>query len=263
MSSVYRLISSGHRCRCRLLREDHELAEAIPAARRAEAIEQCSAQELRVPAGRWRYDAAQAPRAELGLLVLEGLIVARHCLGGREAAELLGEGDLLNLHREGDHASLLAVGARWSVLEPVRIALLDHQFVQQHVARHPELAGALLARSARRSRNLAVSLAITHQTRIDVRIRMLLWHLAGRWGRVRPDGVVVSMRLTHSVLADLVAARRPTVSTALSGLAERGLVCQTGDGWLLRGGCVGHEMLPAVLHTENGFCNGYAGVDRR
>jgi CRP/FNR family cyclic AMP-dependent transcriptional regulator len=263
MGSVSGLIPSGGLYRCGLLREDHELAEAIPARRRAEAVEECTARALRVPAGRWRYDAAHVPRAEVGLLVLQGLIVARHCVGGRESAELLGEGDLLNLHREGDQASLLTVDARWSVLEPARLALLDQPFVQQHVARHPELVAALLARSARRSRSLAVSLAIAHQPSIDVRIRMLLWHLAGRWGRVRPDGVLVPMRLTHSVLADLVAAQRPTVSTALSGLADRGLVCQTGDGWLLRGGCIGHEMLPAVLHTENDFRSDYAGVDRR
>ncbi len=53
---------------------------------------------------------------------------------------------------------------------------------------------------------------------------MLLWHLADRWGRVRSEGVVLPLRLTHSVLADLVAARRPTVTTSLSELARQELV---------------------------------------
>jgi hypothetical protein len=43
------------------------------------------------------------------------------------------------------------------------------------------------------------------------------------------------MRLTHSVLADLVAARRPTVSTSLAELAKRRLVWAEGDEWLLAG----------------------------
>ena len=64
---------------------------------------------------------------------------------------------------------------------------------------------------------------------------MLLWHLAARWGRVRGDGTVLPLRLTHSVLADLVAARRPTVTTALSDLTRRGLVRTDGETWLLFG----------------------------
>jgi CRP-like cAMP-binding protein len=64
---------------------------------------------------------------------------------------------------------------------------------------------------------------------------MLLWHLAARWGRVRSDGTVLRLRLTHAVLADLVAARRPTVTTALSDLARRGLVRTDGENWVLAG----------------------------
>ncbi len=78
-------------------------------------------------------------------------------------------------------------------------------------------------------------MAIVHQARVDDRLRMLFWHLAARWGRVRGDGVVLPMRLTHAALADLVAARRPTVTSALSDLARRGLVRVVDDGWLLSG----------------------------
>ena len=53
---------------------------------------------------------------------------------------------------------------------------------------------------------------------------MLFWHLAHRWGHVRSDGIVVRSVWTHTVLADLVSARRPTVSTALAELARRGLI---------------------------------------
>ena len=101
--------------------------------------------------------------------------------------------------------------------------------------RYPELVGRLVARAIQRSRYMAVNMAIVHQARVDVRLHMLFWHLAGRWGRVRSDGTVLPVRLTHAVLADLVAARRPTVTSALSELSRRGLVRSVDDGWLLVG----------------------------
>jgi len=82
---------------------------------------------------------------------------------------------------------------------------------------------------------LDVPIGTVHQPRVDMRLHMLFWHLADRWGRVRADGTIVPLRLSHSVLADLVAARRPTVSSALSDLAERELVRPLDEGWLLSG----------------------------
>jgi hypothetical protein len=52
---------------------------------------------------------------------------------------------------------------------------------------------------------------------------------------VRTEGTVVPFRLTHTLLADLVAARRPTVTSALSDLARRGLIRASGDEWVLFG----------------------------
>jgi CRP-like cAMP-binding protein len=78
-------------------------------------------------------------------------------------------------------------------------------------------------------------MAIVHHARVDVRLRMLFWHLASRFGRVRGDGVFVPLRLTHALLAELVAARRPTVTSALSALAKEGSVRSLDDGWLLSG----------------------------
>jgi CRP/FNR family transcriptional regulator, cyclic AMP receptor protein len=48
------------------------------------------------------------------------------------------------------------------------------------------------------------------------------------------DGrILLPLRLTHTVLADLIAARRPTVSTALSDLARRQVLFRLENGWLL------------------------------
>jgi CRP-like cAMP-binding protein len=120
------------------------------------------------------------------------------------------------------------------VLEAARVAVLD-KHAAARFARYPALTGRLVARALDRSRNLATAMAIVHHTRVEVRLHMLFWHLADRWGRVRPDGVVVPLRLTHSMLADLVSARRPSVSTGLSELARQGLVRRSDTDWLLCG----------------------------
>ena len=78
-------------------------------------------------------------------------------------------------------------------------------------------------------------MAIAHHARVELRLHMLFWHLADRWGRVRADGVSVPLRLTHSILADLVSARRPSVSTVPLRAGTPGVVERAGREWLLRG----------------------------
>jgi hypothetical protein len=51
-----------------------------------------------------------------------------------------------------------------------------------------------------------------------------------------PDGVALPMTLSHRMLGQLVGARRPTVSTALSELAKEDELHRRDDGtWLLTG----------------------------
>ncbi len=218
---------------CHVLREDPELAEVIAPARREQAIARCTARELLIPPGRGN-GAGEISAGGYGLLVLEGLLIRRAGVDGRFGAELLGDGDLLRPWQEEYDSPVLRLQTGWTVLEPSRIALLDDGFVER-AAPYPELGPAMVARAMRRARNLVVNMAIVHQARVDVRLHMLLWHLAGRWGRVRREGTVLRMRLTHAVLADLVAARRPTVTSALSELARSGLVRSSGDEWVLLG----------------------------
>jgi CRP/FNR family cyclic AMP-dependent transcriptional regulator len=232
---------------CHVLREDPELADAIPLARREQAIKDCTAPELWIQPG----TIPAVYRGGLGVLVLGGLMIRRVGIDGRFGAELIGEGDLLRPPDE-TVSPLLPVTTDWTVVLPTRVAALDADF-EQLLALYPELARALIARAMLRSKNLSVNMAIVHQARVDVRLHMLLWHLAARWGRVRSDGTVLRMRLTHSVLADLVAARRPTVTTALSDLSRRGLVRTDGETWVLFGDAPGElvDFNPATSSVGN------------
>lgn len=228
---------------CYPLQEDPELAETIDVKRRDAASHALAAREITIPAGPWPGNPV-AIDGGLGLLVLEGVMVHRIGIEERYSAELLGVGDVLRSLRGEFQTSPLRLTAAWLILEPTRLAVLDERFVRQ-VAIFPHLAGKLFARSVLRTRQLAVNMAIVHQARVDVRLHMLLWHLAGRWGRVRADGVVVPLRLTHATLAELVAARRPTVTSALSELSRAGLVHSVDEGWLLPGSAPG-ELAPRL-----------------
>jgi CRP/FNR family transcriptional regulator, cyclic AMP receptor protein len=219
---------------CYVLREDLDLAEAIPADRRERAAGELTARQLRVPTGPWPAADLDPLPDGIGLLVLEGMVLRRVGIEGRYGAELLGECDILRPWHSEEGSPTLTVTSGWSVIEPVRLAVLDGEFARQLVG-HPELVGRLVARAVQRCKHVAINMAIVHQARVDERLHILFWHLAGRWGRVRSDGTVLPLRLTHAVLADLVAARRPTVTSALSELSRRGLVRFVDDGWLLTG----------------------------
>jgi CRP-like cAMP-binding protein len=124
---------------------------------------------------------------------------------------------------------------RWTALAETRLAILDRRFMAR-AARHPEIATMLLHRLTERSQRLAITQAISQLTRVDRRLLALFWHLAERWGRVSRDGVVVPLALSHRILGQLVGARRPTVSSAISELARRGELLRRDDGsWLLAG----------------------------
>jgi CRP-like cAMP-binding protein len=218
-----------------VLVEDPELGQLLEGPRMAAAVRDCVAETIELSSGAWHpHDDPPSMRAGIGLLVLNGLLVRRLGVGGRFGAELLGAGDLLRPWQREDQGRTLPRASRWRVLSPCRLASLDSDFAMR-IARYPEVTACLFSRLMRRANHTALLVAIVHQPRIDVRLHMLFWELADRWGTVRSDGVHVPLPLTHATLSDLVAARRPTVTKALGELAQSGAVTWTGTDWLLSG----------------------------
>ncbi len=97
----------------RLLEEDPELAENMPAEKREVAARVLVVRVAAAEPGEW--DPATAPAADassLGLLVLDGLLVRRLQLGPMPFAELLGPGDILRPWEEGLAPDLLPAPSR-------------------------------------------------------------------------------------------------------------------------------------------------------
>jgi len=220
--------------RAYVLDQDPELAELVPEARLGAARQASLAAVVDVTSGIW--DARQeADRASdgYGLLILEGILIRRVGYAGRFGAELLAEDDLLRPWEfDGDYSIGFETG--WRVLTRTRLAVLDLQWAER-MGRFPRVGPALAGRALVRSRRLAAMMAIAQQPRLDDRLWMLFWELADRHGRVHPDGVHLDLPLTHEVLSYLAAARRPSVSSALTKLAEQGRLRRNGRGWVLRG----------------------------
>lgn len=218
-----------------LLDLDPELAAELDApmrrvARQSATVVTFVAEPGELDPRRWLQITAGGP----GLLVLSGALVSYARVLDRVVAEIVGSRDLL--HAWGDRAgdAFLDCDLSWSTLQPTRFAILDARFAD-HVRRWPQITHTLLRRAERRLEQLSIQRAIAAQPRLEVRLLLLLWHLAARWGKVEPGGVRLPLPLTHSLLGRLVGAERPSVTHALKRLAVAGWIKGGEDGWHLRG----------------------------
>jgi len=218
----------------RVLDVDPELGERLPREEFERARHQLVARVVDVPTGRWNAHEAHPAGSGVGLLVTRGLLLRDLDLGRRASTDVLGTGDVLRPWDADGPVEDLPLVARWTVLESTRLAILDDRFLLT-AARYPQVLDALFARSARRHRWLSMRLVVNQLVRLEDRLLLALWGLTERWGRVTPDGILIPMALTHSALARLVGARRPSVTSALGELSRERLLERREDGWLLRG----------------------------
>ncbi len=180
---------------------------------------------LAVRRGAWDATSDGAAGGVVAFVVLSGTLLrltrARH----REAAELLGPGDVLQPRREHD--------VTWRAVEETTLMPVEARLLID-AANVPSLCGALLSACANGTNAVARQLVIAQWSSVDERIVTVLAFVAERWGVMTRDGVVLPDWLTHSIIAPLVGARRPSVTTALKRLDATGAIVRRPDGrWLL------------------------------
>ena len=220
-----------------LLEADPDLGMLLSDGRRAEAERELTVRTYQVPTGPWDVSRLSGTSGDhVGLLILDGVLSRELVVADQVSAELLGPGDVIRPWQLANRASLLPVEAVWSVLSPVTGRGAGPPLRRaswRATPRSPRCCSTdwASARCASPPRRPSPS-----SPAYDRRLRALFWHLAERWGRVSGQGVIVPLALTHRILGQLVGARRPTVSTALAELAERGELVRRPDGsWLLGG----------------------------
>jgi hypothetical protein len=242
-----------------LLEADPELAGTLDGERLERARMQLPVAHARFAPGPWAAGRlTPMPGRLFGLLIYRGVVAREVLLGSVTSLELLGPGDILRPWDATPGAGLLGHSERWSLLAEARVAVLDRGATDR-LTGYPEIVEALAQRIAERSQRLAVTQAISQLTRVDDRLHMMLWHLVERWGRMTPSGAVLPLSLSHRQLAQLVGARRPSASSALSALARAGVVARRPDGtWLLPGEPPGF----AAERTDDGVGIAAAGSGR-
>ena len=223
------------RRKLRLLDVDPDLGALVPADRLEAARHELDVEVHRLEQGPWSAGGDHANPEHVGLLLLEGVISREVVVADTISTELLGPGDVVRPWSIREPAGLLQLTIRWNALTESRVAVLDRRFGIQ-LGRWPEVNAALIDRVNDRAHRLAITQAISQLNRVDRRLLSRFWHLAERWGRMTPDGVAIPLTLSHRMLGQLVGARRPTVSTAISDLADREELIRRDDGtWLLTG----------------------------
>lgn len=217
-----------------LLDEDPSLIEQVPERERPAARRALSAAVYGIPAGAWNpRPLAASGDSHLGLLVLEGLVIRDVRVASTTCGELVGTGELLRPWDTFGERAPMPMEVEWKVLEPLRIAVLDHEFAAV-LANWPVLVHTFIERAVERSSSLALHVAIHCIRRVDLSLLVLFAHLADRFGKVTPVGIVVPVRLTHEDLGKLVGATRQSIGVALGELASRGALIRRPDGhWVL------------------------------
>ncbi|MHB8658414.1 MAG: hypothetical protein ACYC91_10755 [Solirubrobacteraceae bacterium] len=217
-----------------LLDADDDLAGEFDVRMRISARQGTTVRVLAAQAGPCDLaPALDAARGGFGLLILDGIVAVETRIGERTASELIGAGDLL---QAADHRSeeMLERSDAWRALLDTRFALLDSEFAER-VRPWPQIALAMLRRVSRRTTDVDAMRAIVSHPRLEVRLDLLFWHFAARWGRVEPGGIRLLLPLTHRLLGQLVAAERPSISHALARLSGTGLVTGAACDLHLRG----------------------------
>lgn len=237
-----------------LLEADPDLGEGVLAVELPIAVRASRAVVLEISPPGWDPTPLRAPRCAqwLGLFLVDGLMLRCVSVGRRTACELFGPGDVVRpWDADGEYAPL-PITVTWRVLRPTRLAVLDDAFTLR-MSRWPTVTSQIVARVARRARHLALAHAVTNLPRAYARLLMLFWLLAERWGRVGPEGVRISLPLTHEVLAMLVGAHRPTVTVGLQKLDAAGLLHrERRDSWLLTREAVSRLGEPESLRLIEG-----------
>ena len=206
----------------RLAEADPELFADLQPDERAEASHQAVARRLELAPEPWDpADASTNPEGRLGLLLCSGALLRTV----DHRSEIVGPGDLI---RPWEYAD-----ASWDALTLTELAVLDENAAHA-LCRWPTVITQLLGRTTRRSHALALQLAMSEVRRIDERLLSLFDTLAARWGRRELDGVAIPLALTHEMIARLVGAQRPTVTSSLQRLTVEGVVIRRADRtWLL------------------------------
>ncbi|ADG07229.1 Crp/Fnr family transcriptional regulator [Kyrpidia tusciae] len=109
------------------------------------------------------------------------------------------------------------------------LVALTRQKLERLVLDSPDAAMALIRVQGRKIRELQARLQNLTQHSVLERVAWTLWQQVLEWGRVDPEGYVMSFPLTHYELAKWVGTTRESANRAMSLLRKQGVIQVQGE----------------------------------
>src|SRR3712207_1383066 len=213
--------------RMSLLDADPELARLVPEEHRARVRPTLVAPVYAVDSGPVELAPELLHGSVFALLVLDGALMHSVTFGARALSELVLPGDVVIPLEPSPDA--IPTARSFAAIEPTRLIALDQRFVRA-ASLWPALMMEVSRRLAEQEHRVGTHGVICQLSRVEQRLLAVMWHLAGRAGRVSADGTVLPLKMPHEQLGRLIGAQRPTVSLALRALTAEGAVRRRDDG---------------------------------
>src|SRR3954451_9769308 len=139
-----------------LLRLDPDLGQLLSDQRRQAAEEQVTVRVASIAPGVWAPGKLCAPRraSNVGLLILDGVVVRETSLLESPSAELFGPGDILRTWSADAASQPLRVALEWRALERTSVAVMDGATALA-LRTFPEIMAVVLDRLNARAERLA------------------------------------------------------------------------------------------------------------
>lgn len=140
---------------------------------------------------------------------------------GRErTVQILGPGDVAGDSAFYLHSSHHTYAQAFD--GPVEVYCISRAAFDTLTRAQPELYQSLLRSLAKKMLDMTETIEGQTFKALRERVQMVLLRIAGAYGRVCPEGVVIEIHLTHEMIASMVGAARSRVSVCLSELQREG-----------------------------------------
>ena len=139
------------------------------------------------------------------------------------------EATIALLRDTGVFGKLSLVEGRWQdvfaeAVTDVRVAGVQKATLTEVIKRRPEFAMKLFSSFSERLRQSDEVIESLLYREVSARLATLLLNLAERFGESNGSGVVLSVRLTHQELANMIASTREAVSKVMSEFQREGSI---------------------------------------
>lgn len=140
------------------------------------------------------------------------------------------EATIALLGKGGVFGKLSLVEDRWqdvyaeAVTDDVRVASVHKAALAEAVGRDPEFTLKLFSSFSERLRQSDEVIESLLHREVSTRLVTLLLNLSDRFGEANGSGMLLSVRLTHQDLANMIASTREAVSKVMSEFQREGMI---------------------------------------